>query len=210
MHVDCVASAYRALESLRLAHRDGRTYDVAILDHQMPDMDGIMLARTIKSDRALAAIPLVPLTSVSYGGCAAEAKEAGFSAFLIKPIRQSQLYDCIASVMHIAGESAPQRLITQETLPETQSRPPGPGRRGQRRVDVVANGLEALEALARIAYDCVLMDCQMPEMDGFEATKMIRRREARTGSHVSIVAMTANAMDLRTTLEKWIQPAPES
>jgi CheY-like chemotaxis protein len=122
MHVDCVASAYRALESLRLAPRDGRTYDVAILDHQMPDMDGIMLARTIKSDRALAAIPLVPLTSVSYGGCAAEAKEAGFSAFLIKPIRQSQLYDCIASVMHIAGESAPQRLITQETLPETQSR----------------------------------------------------------------------------------------
>ncbi len=122
MHVDCVASAYRALESLRLAHRDGRTYDVAILDHQMPDMDGIMLARTIKSDRALAAIPLVPLMSVSYGGCAPEAKEAGFSAFLIKPIRQSQLYDCIASVMHIAGESAPQRLITQETLPETQSR----------------------------------------------------------------------------------------
>ena len=78
-------------------------------------------------------------------------------------------------------------------------------------MDVVANGLEALEALARIAYDCVrLMDCQMPEMDGFEATKMIRRGEARTGSHVPLVAMTANAMDLRTTLEKWIQPAPES
>ena len=132
MHVDCVASAYRALESLRLAHSDRRPYDVAILDHQMPDMDGIMLTR------------------------------------------------------------------------------PGPRRRGQRRVDVVANGLEALEALARIAYDCVFLDCQMPEMDGFEATKMIRRREARTGSHVPIVAMTANAMDLRTTLEKWIQPAPES
>ena len=248
MHVDCVANASRALESLRLAQRDGRPYDLAILDHQMPDMDGMMLARTITSDRALAGIPLVLLTSVSYRGAAGEAKDAGFSAFLIKPIRQSQLYDCIASVMQLAGNSSstPQRLITRDLLPEIQ-----PMRSrvlvvednviNQKlasrmleklgcRVDVAANGLEAVEAIGRITYHCVFMDCQMPEMDGFEATRAIRRREALTGAHIPIVAMTANAMEsdreqclaagmddyvskpvqpaeLRSTLQKWIQLA---
>jgi CheY-like chemotaxis protein len=248
MHVDCVANASRALESLRLAQRDGRPYDLAILDHQMPDMDGMMLARTIKSDRALGGIPLVLLTSVSYRGAAGEAKDAGLSAFLIKPIRQSQLYDCVASVMQLAGNSSstPQRLITRDLLPEIQ-----PMRSrvlvvednviNQKlasrmleklgcRVDVVANGLEAVEAIGRITYHCVFMDCQMPEMDGFEATRAIRRREALTGAHIPIVAMTANAMEsdreqclaagmddyvskpvqpaeLRATLQKWIQLA---
>jgi CheY-like chemotaxis protein len=129
----------------------------------------------------------VLLTSVSYRGAAGEAKDAGFSAFLIKPIRQSQLYDCIASVMQLAGDSAPRRLITRDLLPEIQ-----PTRSrvlvvednaiNQKlasrmlekfgcRVDVVANGLEAIEAIGRITYDCVFMDCQMPEMDGFEATR---------------------------------------
>ena len=245
MHVDCVANASRALESLRLAQREGRPYDLAILDHQMPDMDGMMLARTIKSDRALAAIPLVLLTSVSYRGCAGEAKDAGFSAFLIKPIRQSQLYDCIAGVMHLSVDSGPRRLITSDLLPEIQTRArvlvaednvvnqKVASRMLEKlgcRVDVVANGLEAIEAIGRIGYHCVFMDCQMPEMDGFEATRAIRQREALTGAHIPIVAMTANAMEsdreqcmaagmddyvskpvqpaeLRLTLQRWIQLA---
>ena len=245
MHVECVANAFHALERLRMARREGRPYDLAILDHQMPDMDGMALARAIKSDPTLAAAPLVLLTSVSYRGGAEEALHAGFSAFLLKPIRQSQLYDCIATVMGMSSEPAPQRLITSHTLAEA----PSPARvlvaednavnqrlaarmlekRGCR-VDVVANGLEAVEAVTRIAYDCVFMDCQMPEMDGYVATSMIRQREALMGTRIPIIAMTANAMEgdrerclaagmddyiskpvepheLAAAIQKWGQPA---
>ena len=210
MHIDCVANALRALECLRMAHHDGRPYDVAIVDHQMPDIDGMTLARAIKSDPALATIPLVLLTSVSYRGCTADAQQSGFSAFLLKPIRQSQLYDCIATVMGMASEPAPQRLVTHHTLGEPQSRArvlvAEDNVVNQRlaarmleklgcRVDVVANGLEAVEAVTRISYHAVFMDCQMPEMDGYEATTVIRQREASTAAHVPIVAMTANAME---------------
>ncbi len=197
--MDCVANAVRALECLRMAHRDGRPYDVAIVDHQMPDMDGMALARAIKSDPALATIPLVLLTSVSYRGATADAQHAGFSAFVLKPIRQSQLYDCIVTVMGRASEPAPARLITHHTLSDTRLRArvlvAEDNVVNQRlaarmleklgcRVDVVANGLEALEAVGRISYQVVFMDCQMPEMDGYEATTAIRRREASSGAHV--------------------------
>jgi two-component system, sensor histidine kinase and response regulator len=247
MQVDCVADASRALECLRMAERDRRSYDLAILDHQMPGMDGMTLARTIKSDPTLAKLPLVLLTSLSYRGCAEEARHAGFGAFLVKPIRQSQLYDCIATVMGMASEPAPQRLITRHTLTETQSRfrvlVAEDNVVNQRvaarmlekvgsRVDVVANGLEAVEAVTRIAYHCVFMDCQMPEMDGYQATRAIRQHEALSGTHVPIIAMTANAMEsdreqclaagmddfiskpvepheLATALRKWSQHAAE-
>jgi two-component system, sensor histidine kinase and response regulator len=210
IRVDCVADAFLALECLRTAHRDGRPYDLAIVDHQMPDMDGMALARAIKSDPAFATIPLVLLTSVSYRGCAADAQHSGYSALLLKPIRQSQLHDCIATVMGMTSEPAPQRLVTEHTLTDGQPRVrvlvAEDNVVNQRlaarmleklgcRVDVVANGLEAMEAVIRISYHCVFMDCQMPEMDGYEATAAIRRREASSGARIAIVAMTANAME---------------
>ena len=250
MHVDCVANGSRALECLRTAHRDGRQYDLAILDHQMPVMDGMTLARAIKSDSVLANLPLVLLTSVSYRGCAGEAEQAGFSAFLLKPIRQSQLYDCITAVMGRVTASTPTRLITRHTLNEAQAQLRArvlvaeDNAVNQKvalrmleklgcRVDVVANGLEAVEASARIQYQCIFMDCQMPEMDGYEATAVIRQREAQTGTHIPIIAMTANAMqtdreqclaagmddyiskqverkDLATTLQKWVPAAGQA
>jgi len=247
MYVECVARGSRALESLRAAQRAGRPYDLAILDHQMPEMDGITLGRAIKADPALASLPLVLLTSVSYRGSASEAERAGFSAFLVKPIRQSQLYDCIATVVGMGTEPSTSRLITRHALREAE----GQLRArvlvaednvvNQRvavrmlekfgcRVDVVTNGLEAVEAAGRIAYHCIFMDCQMPEMDGYEAATAIRQHEAQTGTHVPIIAMTANAMEgdrdrclaagmddyvakpvqpptLRETLERWLEPS---
>jgi len=245
MHVDCVADASRALERLRAAHRDARPYDLAILDQQMPEIDGMMLARAIKADPLLATVPLVLLTSVSYRGSTGDAEQAGFSALLLKPIRQSQLYDCIATVMGMAAtESEPTRLITRQTLREAEAQVRArvlvaeDNVVNQRvavrmleklgcRVDVATNGLEAVEATGRITYHCIFMDCQMPEMDGYEATRAIRQREARTGARIPIIAMTANAMEsdrerclvagmddylskpvqpkeLGTTLQKWI------
>jgi two-component system, sensor histidine kinase and response regulator len=213
MRVDCVANASQALEHLRAAQREGRRYDVAILDHQMPDIDGMTLARAIKSDPALAAIPLVLLTSVSYRGAAGEAERAGFAAFLLKPIRQAQLYDCIATVMGAATEvSSTTSLVTHQSLLEAQAQVRARVLVAEDnvvnqkvavrmleklgcRVDVATNGLEAVEATGRIAYHCVFMDCQMPEMDGYDATRAIRQREALTGVHIPIIAMTANAME---------------
>ena len=177
----------------------------------MPEMDGITLARAIKAEPALASVRLVLLTSFGYRGQSGEAQRAGFEAYLLKPIRQSQLYDCIATVMGMMVDTSSSFLITPYTLA---------GARAQLRVrvllaedngvnqkvairmleklgcrvDVVANGLEAVEASGRIAYDYILMDCQMPEMDGYEATVAIRQREAHSGRHIPIIATTANAM----------------
>jgi CheY-like chemotaxis protein/HPt (histidine-containing phosphotransfer) domain-containing protein len=144
-------------------------------------------------------------------GLASAAREAGIDAWLSKPVRQSQLFDCLATLM------APPDEIGSTTLHEIVVQAERPVLRGQRLLiaednavnqkvavhmlerlgypaDVVANGLEALEALDRIPYPLVLMDCQMPEMDGFAATEAIRSREG-TERHTPIVAMTAGAME---------------
>jgi CheY-like chemotaxis protein len=253
MHVHCVSNAPRALELLRTAQRDGRPYDLAIVDHLMPEMDGMTMARAIRADSALAGLRLVLLTSVGYRGWAAQAQDAGFGALLLKPIRQSQLYDCIAMVMGVPQQPAPARLITRHTLREAkqarvrahvlvvddnlvnQTVAVRTLENMGCRVDVAANGHEAVEASARNTYDCIFMDCQMPEMDGYEATGVIRRREAQAGagSHVPIIAMTANAMEgdrerclaagmddyvskparrdeLESTLETWARPSKDA
>ena len=216
----------------------------------MPEMAGITLGRTIKADPAFASLPLVLLTSVSYRGSANEAECTGFSAFLVKPIRQSQLYDCIATVIGTASQPSSSRLITRHALREAQLQVRArvlvaeDNLVNQRvaarmlekfgcRVDVVTNGLEAVEAAGRIAYHCIFMDCQMPEMDGYEAVTEIRRHEAQTGAHVPIIAMTANAMEgdrdrclaagmddyvakpveprtLRATLERWVERSADA
>ena len=244
IQVDCAADGTSALECLRKAQRTTQPYQLVILDHQLPDMDGMALARAVKSDPALAAMPLVLLASVCDRGVAGEAQRAGFSAVLLKPIRQSHVQECLAGVLGRTKEPASARLIIDHT-PRAAGAPVratvlvaednavnqkvavGMLEKLGCRVDVVANGREAVEATARRAYHCVFMDCQMPEMDGYEATSVIRQREAHTGVHVPIIAMTANAMerdreqclaagmddyvskpvrlkDLGTTLQKWM------
>jgi two-component system sensor histidine kinase/response regulator len=208
----------RALELLRSALAQGKPYDLAILDLMMPGMDGFELARTIKSDPATAGVCLVLLTSLGQRGDSTRSREVGVAAYLTKPVRQSQLFNCLAGAVNQptigaerpAAAGAKPALITRHTLRETRRvshklillaednmvNQKVAVRQLQKlgyRADAVANGREALEALERIPYDLVLMDCQMPEMDGYEATAEIRRREGTT-KHTPIVAMTANAL----------------
>jgi two-component system, sensor histidine kinase and response regulator len=208
-------SGMRALELLRSAAARGTTYDLAILDFMMPGMDGFELARTIKSEPALACVPMVLLTSFGQRGDGAEAREAGIAAYLTKPVRQSQLFDCLANVISQSSRSAAPAvsrptLVTKHTLAEGEPMSSKlillaednivnqkvAVRQLQKlgyRADTVANGREVLEALERIAYDLVLMDCQMPEMDGYEATAELRRTEG-AAKHTPVVAMTAHAL----------------
>jgi CheY-like chemotaxis protein len=185
-----------------------------LLDYQMPNMDGLELARAIKADPTLAALKLVMLTSVGQKDEAKQAREAGVNAYLTKPVRQSQLFDCLATVLGQAlqqqglrpatsapfappaetvGQHCPLILVAEDNAVNQKLAVRLLEKLGYR-ADVVANGLETLEALSRIRYAAVLMDCQMPEMDGFEATVEIRVREKLLGFHTPIIAMTANAL----------------
>jgi two-component system, sensor histidine kinase and response regulator len=205
-----------ALEALRSAAQDGELPDLAILDMQMPGMDGMELARQIKTAPNISATRLVLLTSVGRRGEGQEAIQAGIEAYLTKPVRQSELYDALATVMGAGEEGAPRevaRLVTRHSLREkraverarvlvAEDNPVNQKVAARMlenlgyKVDVVRNGLEALEALSNSDYGAILMDVQMPEMDGYEATAEIRRREreADGAAHVVVIAMTANAM----------------
>ncbi|MDX6559811.1 MAG: hypothetical protein QOF72_2860, partial [Blastocatellia bacterium] len=206
-------SGPRALALLRTAAADGVPYDLAILDLLMPVMDGFELARAIKSDPMLARMHLVLLTSAGARGHGATARAAGIAAYLTKPVRQSQLFDCLTMVVSNSWDASAEtssKLVTRHTLREARHmshrlillaednivNQKVAVRQLQKlgyRADAVANGREAIEALSRIPYDLVLMDCQMPEMDGYEATTEIRRIEG-VARHTPIVAMTAHAL----------------
>ncbi|MDQ3636375.1 MAG: PAS domain S-box protein, partial [Actinomycetota bacterium] len=209
----------QALRTLRSAAREGRHYDLAILDMQMPGMDGIELARKIRADPQVSSIGLVLLSSMGRRGDTAEVARAGIDAYLVKPVRQSRLHEALATVMGTGIEEAaggskhetPPPLVARHGPKEAKARSrfrilvAEDNQINQKvavrmlerlgyRADVAANGLEAVEALSRIRYAAVLMDVQMPEMNGYEATAEIRRREEGQGRRTSIIAMTANAM----------------
>jgi len=216
---DC-SSGLAALGALRQAVAKGEPFSIAILDHQMPGMDGETLGRLIKEDAELRDTTLVMLTSLGRRGDAARLKQAGFAAYLTKPAKQSQLREALASVWagRQAGQAAP--LVTRHSLEEAAREAAARGPAGSPafharvllvednavnqkvaarmlerlgcRVDKAANGKEAVEMVAALPYDVVFMDCHMPEMDGYKATREIRRTEGGGRRH-SIVAMTANA-----------------
>ena len=218
MKSDAAEDGQRALEMLRGAAEAGDPYDLAILDMEMPRMDGVELARRIKGDPSIASTKLVMASSAGRGKEAEEAREAGVEAYLTKPVRQSRLFEAIAIVMGTREEAAApegeqkRQLVTRHSLKEAKA-----SSRARLLVaednavnqkvaakmleglgygaDVVANGQEAVEALfSRIPYAAVLMDAQMPELDGYEATMEIRKREGPQNRHTPIIAMTANAM----------------
>ena len=261
IRIVAVSSAADALVALRIAHSDGSPFDIAILDFLMPEMDGETLGRAIKSDPDLDGTALVMLTSGAQNADCAHLAAAGFAAHLTKPVRPVDLLDALAVLRAAAirGE-APLQMITRHSLTESravekQQKPIAIAVLHARillaednainrklavrllekfgcEVDVAANGKEAIDMWSRrLPYDVVLMDCQMPEMDGYEATAEIRQREAGCDGgaehRTPIVAITASAMaddlkkclaagmddfiskpvkieNLRHTLERWV------
>ena len=204
----------QAIEKLREAASQKRPFGIAILDMQMPEMDGETLGRAIKGDPGLASTILVLLTSAGQRGDAARLRKIGFGAYLTKPVKRSQLYDAMATAAGAksAGVTVPDpSLITRHTLAEDHKRrfrilvaednivnqKVALGMLGKLgyRADVVSNGKEAVEALERKPYDLVFMDIQMPELDGFEATQAVRDPQSRVRNpRIPIIAMTAHAM----------------
>jgi CheY-like chemotaxis protein/HPt (histidine-containing phosphotransfer) domain-containing protein len=213
--IEVAADAETGLALLLEAARKGDPFQIALLDYEMPGMDGLALGSRIKSDPLLESTAMVMVTSLGQRGDAAVLERTGFVGYLTKPVRQSLLHDCIALVLgrtEVNGPPGkPQGIVTRFTVAEHAER-------GDRillaedniinqkvaqqmlsklgyKADVVADGQEAVRALEMINYDLVLMDCQMPNMDGFEATAMIRNPDSNVLNHtVPIIAMTANAM----------------
>jgi PAS domain S-box-containing protein len=206
MQPQAVESGEKALAMLET----NSDFDVAILDMQMPDMDGLTLAKTIQANPALASLPLIMLTSL--GRRPEDESQARFAAYLTKPIKSSLLYEALISVFeelqlpaakkkdnapifdpHM-GEKHPLHILLAEDNVINQKVAISILERLGYRPDVAANGLEVLEALRRQDYDVILMDVQMPEMDGEEATAKIHKNWPAE-RHPRIIAMTANALE---------------
>lgn len=213
MQADAVASGSIALELLRQAAANQLSYDLALIDMKMAGMTGLELGQLIKTDANLAQTPLVMLTSTLFKGEAAEAKTAGFAAYLTKPIRKTDLYQCLtlalasnegssaqatneATEVRTVSSTLTANLLLAEDNPVNQAVALAMLQGFGCTVDIAHNGREALEAAERKPYDLVLMDCMMPEMDGYTASAEIRRRQS-IGElpYFPIIALTANAID---------------
>ena len=204
-----------ALGLLRTAALNGHPYDLALLDQAIHDMSGVQLARLIKRDPLLRSVQLIMLSSLGHEPTQEETRAAQIVGQVSKPIRQSQLYDCIATAM---GDRRLTHVVNPASLQDQASQLRLRGKvliaedhpvNREVAVEMLTsldlspttanNGLEVLATLERDSFDLILMDCQMPDMDGFRTTQIIRRREkeeqtTKGKQHLTIVALTANAM----------------
>ncbi len=202
MSNDSVGSASKALELVRQAVTNDDPYQIILLDWHMPGMDGVELARIINADTSIPATHLVMLSSSGIGYESKIARDSGITRYLQKPVRQLDLYNCLNEVMGGNAETNPLmsqnvqlngRILLAEDNLINQEVAIGMLDIHGCEVDVVHNGQEALQAFTSEEYDLILMDCHMPEMDGFRATKEIRRFERSKGcKHTPVIALTAD------------------
>ncbi len=212
---DCASNGPEALNLMRKAAEEKDPYGLAVLDMQMPIMDGLTLASSIKGDAQLKNTALIMLTSLGPIPQDRHWRQIGIAEYLIKPVKQSRLLDTIATALGAKAAAKPppghfrsatggsekveraklRILVAEDNIVNQRVALKQLTKLGYH-ADAVANGLEVLESLERIAYDVILMDCQMPEMDGYEATEQVRHRQTVAGNTniPYIIAMTANAL----------------
>jgi len=204
-----VPSGQAALEALELAHREHRAFSLVITDMQMPDMNGLQLCEHIRKQKRFKRLPLVILSSITPADHAQKARQLAITAYLTKPAQPSELFDAL-----LAALAKPAQAADAEPAWQTKAAEQASGwrvllaedneinrklahallqKRGHS-VVLAENGQDALEALKREQVDMVLMDIQMPVMDGFDAIRAIRAQEASSGGHLPIIALTAHAM----------------
>jgi len=210
MRPTSVASAAAALSQLREAHVAGVPFRLMLSDCHMPDVDGFMLVEQVQRSPDLAGLVTIMLTSGGQRGDGARCKELGIAAYLIKPVLQADLLQALLKVLSAHERAAkPTAVVTRHTLREGRSplrillaednlvNQKVACRILENHGDIVVvagNGVQVLGMLERQSFDLILMDAQMPQMDGFEATAAIRRLEQATRAHIPIIAMTAHAM----------------
>ena len=212
MNTVLVESGEEALAQLTASREAGAPYGLILTDMHMPKMDGFALVEQIRQRPELTTATIMMLTSAGHRGDAARCQELGVVAYLLKPIRQSELREAIARVLGARQQEGAIPLVTRYSLQD--ARDPDCSlkvllaednavnrllavrlleKRGHK-VMVAGNGLEALAALKKEAFDVIFMDVQMPEMDGYEATAAIREAEKNSGRHQQVIALTAHAM----------------
>jgi len=236
MQVDQAASATTALIAIQEAAKQKNLYDIAVIDMQMPEIDGMTLGEQIKANSAIASLPLIMLTSTNQRDEIQRTLKIGFAAYLVKPVKPSRLLDTIMTILGTQIKEETEVKIQNSEFKsqelklknyENNSNDPCPSSRLPARdshklrilvaednlvnqkvalkqlqslgysADVAGNGKEVLQLLEKIPYDLILMDCQMPVLDGFETTKEIHRWQESSfagGCRPVIIAMTANAM----------------
>jgi signal transduction histidine kinase/DNA-binding response OmpR family regulator len=209
MRPTAVEGGRAALQALEVAMSMGNPFPLILLDGQMPEMDGFTLAEEIRKTPELVGATIMMLTSAGHLGDAARCRELGIAAYLVKPIRQSELLNAVCAVLRTAPQKPATPLVTKHSLREDRRRlrillaednavnQTLATRLMEKRgyvVTVAANGRLAVEAEEKEDFDAVLMDVQMPEMDGLEATAAIRGKEKLAGGHIPIIALTAHAL----------------
>ena len=206
----CAENGMSALLSLDAALKSGRPFPLALVDYMMPGMDGFELSERVKQNPDLAGTKIIMLTSAGQRGDAARCLTVGITAYLLKPVKQSDLLTAVATALStepqetkipalttrhtIRASKRGLKILLAEDNPVNQKLASKLLQKMGHFVTVAGTGRQAIDLLETGVFDLILMDVQMPEMDGFEATNLIRKHEETTGSHIPIIAMTAHAM----------------